>query len=345
MPCLKLLKKIIATIKKLAGKSKILIIGYNIYLNRLAERKFRAGNYKIPRGAANTDKTVSENLDCINDVFEDYFKYSGISPEMIQGKSILEIGPGGNLGVAMKFLASGAKQVTCIDKFYSKSNAVLRYKIYKGLREQLDDISRQRFDRAVDLTDGIKINQTRLKYIYGNGLENSEKLFSPSSFDFIISRAVMEHLYDPDAAFFSMDRILAPGGQMIHEIDIRDHGMFSSHGMHPLAFLTVPDSIYRLMTINVGKPNRRLINYYRKKMGELSYNAKIVITRIVGENEELYLYGEKLETNNDRAKNAVKLIDKIRPKLIEEFKHLSDEELMVSGIFLTASKRSKQERF
>ena len=47
------------------------------------------------------------------------------------------------------------------------------------------------------------------------------------------------------------------------------HGMFSSSGMHPLTFLTIPDSVYRLMTIDSGKPNRKLINYYRQKMIDL----------------------------------------------------------------------------
>ena len=344
MRCIKPLQKIIKPIKKLAGKSKTAIIIYNIYLNWMAKRKFRAGNYKLPRGAENPDETVSDSLNYINNAFEEYLKYSGISPEMIRNKRILEIGPGSNMGVALKFLAAGAKQVTCVDKFYSKSDPAKQYRIYKSLREQLDDVSRQRFDKAIELSDGIKINQNRLRYVYGVGLENAEKFFAPFSFDVIVSRAVIEHLYNTDAGFSSMDRILVPGGYMIHKIDLRDHGMFSSHGMHPLLFLTIPKFIYRLMTIDVGKPNRRLINYYKNKMSDLNYDAKIFITNIVGEQEEIDLCREKKELNLDCPKNISKLIDKIRPRLDEEFKHLSDEELMVSIIVLIATKTINKEK-
>jgi hypothetical protein len=45
--------------------------------------------------------------------------------DMLQDKRVLEIGPGGNAGVALKFLLAGAKQVVCLDKFYSKMELLL----------------------------------------------------------------------------------------------------------------------------------------------------------------------------------------------------------------------------
>jgi len=46
----------------------------------------------------------------MNQVFDDYLKYSGVSITMLKGKRVLEIGSGDNSGVAQKFLTAGAKQ-------------------------------------------------------------------------------------------------------------------------------------------------------------------------------------------------------------------------------------------
>src|SRR3989344_8004674 len=50
------------------------------------------------------------------EVFYDYFRYSGFTADFLKGKRILEIGPGENLGVALQCLAYGAEKVVCIDR-------------------------------------------------------------------------------------------------------------------------------------------------------------------------------------------------------------------------------------
>ena len=189
-----------------------------------------------------------------------------------------------------------------------------------------------------ELSSGIEINSDKLKVIYGTAIEEAEELFDSESLDLIISNAVVEHLYDTDVAFSVMNGLLVPGGYMMHNIDLGDHGMFSRSGMHPLTFLTIPDSVYRLMTLDSGKPNRKLINYYRQKMIDLEYDAKIFITSIVGEEGEVFPNKESIELGIDYSQSTVSLINEIRPNLNNRFRNMSDEELMISVIFLIARK-------
>jgi SAM-dependent methyltransferase len=328
----------IKQLKQFAKKSKLIIIAFNIYNNWRIKRQYNSGKLETSSGTTHLSRTLSESLRYIDDVFENYLRHFCISTEMLRGKRILEIGPGDNFGVALKFLATGAAQVVCLDKFYSKRDPEQQYKIYQALREKLDDGSRHRFDKAINLSSGIEINPEKLRYICGTGIEKAEELFEPKSFDLIISNAVIEHLYNTDAAFDAMNSLLVPGGNMVHVIDLRDHGMFSSNGMHPLTFLTIPDHVYRLMTIDSGKPNRRLISYYREKMVELEYDAKILITHIIGENGEVLPHKERIELNVDYSESTIFFINKLRSKLTDRFKDMSDEELMVSVIFLIARK-------
>ena len=95
-----------------------------------------------------------------------------------------------------------------------------------------------------------------------------------------------------------MDELLLPGGYMIHKIDFRDHGMFSDKH-HPLTFLTIPGSLYTLMTHDSGKPNRRLISYYRRKTTELGYDTHLLITRIVGSESEILPHKETVTSGVD----------------------------------------------
>ena len=325
-------------LRHLAKKSKIMVIAYHIYDNWRTKRRYLSGKDVSYCGDTHARKSLPESLDYINQVFNDYFKYSGISTAMLRNKRVLEIGPGDNLGVALKFLIAGAQQVVCLDKFFYKHDSEKQYNIYQELRANLNDEERYIYDNIINLDNGITFDPQKLLYIHGAGIEDADKILEPRPFDFIISRAVLEHLYNLDAAFSTMNRLLVPDGYMIHKIGFMDHGVFSVKGFHPLTYLTIPDPVYKLMTYDSGKPNRRLINYYRQKMLELRYDTKIWITHIVGVQSEIVPHKENVVCGVDYFDSTISLIKKIRPRLQCEFKDMSDQELMIKGIFLIAKK-------
>ena len=317
---------------------KTAIVAYQIHSNWRSKSRYDSGNHDSFDGSTHSRLTLSESLDYIDQVFSDYLAYSDIAIEDLQDKRILEIGPGDSLGVALMFLASGAARVVCMDKFSPVRDLQQQRRIYDHLARQLGDHSGRLSDMAIGADTGMEVTSDRLRCVYGHGIEEASHLLEPGSFDFIVSRTVLEEVYDIDDAFSAMDKLLVPGGFMIHKIDFRDLGVFSGHGMHPLTFLTVSDSVYRLMAADSGKPNRRLVDYYRQKMTELAYDTKILVTHIVGQVEELVPHKEQLEPDVDYTDATIAILDEIRPRLNKEFKALPDEELMVSGIFLVAKK-------
>ena len=330
----------VAQLKKVARKSKTFIIASNIYHNWRTERRFKAGNIEYTGGSTHSvvcQFSLPQSLGYINSVFNDFLQYSGFTPEMLRGKKILEVGHGDSVGVALSFVAAGADQVVCIDKFYSKQDASQQHSIYTALREQLGEDERRRFDEAVDLTNGTKLNENKLKALYGTGIEDAGQMFESGYFDIIISRGAIQSVFEVDSAFSVMDRLLRSGGQMWHKIDLSDLGMFS--GMNPLTFLTVPESIYRLMIKDTGKANRRLINYYRDKMKELGYDAKYFVTAIFGRKDLVVPHKEKVVPGVDYSEQTLSLIKQIRPQLDTRFRDLSDEDLAIAGLFLIAKKK------
>ena len=108
--------------KSLAKKSKNLIIAAKIYDNWRMKRRFQSGNTESIHGSTHglLIKDIAESLSYINIQFDDYLTYSGLTVEKLKGMRVFELGFGDNVGVALKFLAVGAEQAVCLDKYYSK---------------------------------------------------------------------------------------------------------------------------------------------------------------------------------------------------------------------------------
>lgn len=324
-------------LKRIAGQSKTLIIAHRIFDNWRRRRAFKSGNTITAYGSTHEFWSLEKSVNYINLVYREYIEYAGVGPEALRDARILEVGPGDSFGVALKFLAAGAAKVVCLDKFYSERNVEQQTRIYHELRKQLSPDEARVFDESITLNREIVLNEERLKYIYGHGVEEADQILEPGSFDFIVSRAVIHNVYDIDRGFEAMDRLLAPGGYTLHKIDLSDENMFSSRGMHPLTFLTIPERIYYLMASDSGKPNRKLIGDYREQMHKLGYEAKILITAVLGAGP-LAPHKEQIEQGVDYSEKTLSLIDEIRPKLAAPFRDRSDAELAATGIFLICKK-------
>lgn len=329
-----------AALKKLAGQSKTLIIAHRIFDNWRRRRAFKSGNTITAYGSTHESWSLERSVNYINLVYDEYLKYAGLGPEALRGMRILEVGPGDNFGVALKFLAAGAAKVVSLDKFYSERNVEQQTRIYQELRKQLSPDEARVFDECIKLDGEIVPNEERLQYIYGHGVEEADQILEPGSFDFIVSRAVLHNVYDIDRGFESMDRLLAPGGHMSHKIDLSDENMFSSRGMHPLTFLTIPERIYYLMASDSGKPNRKLISDYREQLQKRGYDTKILITTVLGVGP-LVPHKEQIEQGVDYSEKTLSLIREIRPRLAAPFRDRSDAELAATGIFLVGTKGTK----
>ena len=324
-------------LKKIAAQSKTLIIVHRIYDNWRRRRAFKAGNTVSTYGSTHESWSLEKSVNYINLVYREYLEYAGLGPEALRGSRILEVGPGDNFGVALKFLAAGAAKVVCLDKFYSERNIDQQTRIYHELRKQLSADEACVFDEAIKVNGDIELNEERLQYIYGHGIEEADQILPPHSFDFIVSRAVIHNVYDVERGFEAMDRLLAPGGYSLHKIDLSDENMFSSRGMHPLTFLTIPERIYYLMASDSGKPNRKLVGDYREQMQKRGYQSKILITTVLGTGP-LVPHKEKIEQGVDYSDKTLSLIKQIRSRLAAPFRDRSDAELAATGIFLVGKK-------
>ncbi len=139
----------------------------------------------------------------------------------LAGARVLEIGPGGNVGVALLFLTAGCRDAACIDTFPWVSEQT---DLYRDLAEDADELL------------------SKIDYRCPEAIETTP--LPSESFDFVYSQAVLEHVRDPLATARSMARLLRPGGVTSHQVDLRDHRDFSD----PLVFLQHSDWVWEAAT-------------------------------------------------------------------------------------------------
>ena len=312
------------TVRALIKRSVALSCAYYLYDDWRARRRLAAGRLETGLGARHKDLDIAASLAYVDRVYGDYLAYGGL--ERFHG-SVAEIGPGDSFAVALRILGSGAEHVHAIDRWVSRRDANPQRRIYGALSEQYD---------LGQLFTGTPAEETIRDLTYHAG-QPAETFFRDCGirFDAILSRAVLEHLYDPLAALDDMARSLEPGGIMIHRIDLRDHGMFAGH--HPLTLLTLSDGLHRRMTKSAGRPNRVLAPAYRAWLARSGLTGGIAISRLAGVDKEQD--PAPWEALNDGAKaRALDCVRAIRPRLSNKFKVMADEDLAVAGLVLVARK-------
>lgn len=181
-----------------------------------------------------------------------YYK-TYIQREKFQGAKILEIGTGAYFLTALNFIGEGAQSVTTIDKFTCLRSKKEQKAVYESYLSKLPLEKQERIKKALFFKDeSFLLNKERIRY----SQIALEDFTSTYKYDYIVSYAVFEHLWDAKKSIQAMKRVLKPEGKIIAFVGNNDHGMFSLyHDWYQ--FYTIPKWLYSLMASkNGGCPNR-----------------------------------------------------------------------------------------
>ena len=158
--------------------------------------------------------------------------------------SVLEIGPGANLGALFCFAASGAARTAGVD--IAQATPPSR-EFYEQLRDYLSVADGWRWWRQFaggtyphvsfpNNADQLDAAATVASIDYRAPVSSAQLPFEDAAFDVVYSVAALEHVDDPAGTVAEIHRVLKPGGVAIHEIDLKHHG-----SADPLRFLEWTD--------------------------------------------------------------------------------------------------------
>lgn len=266
-------------------------------------------------------------------VVDDYVNYGANgSIERIRGASIMEIGPGDTLVVALLLLANGAQSVTCVEGFSPKVDAAQNKRVYSLLWDTLTPGQRAELSEVVDLEPGgnLKLKSSRLTLHLNTPVERLDKVIGRDRYDIVLSRAVLEHVSNPALAWDRMVSSLKPVGEMWHKIDFRSHNFYNA--IHPLYFLTIPELLWRAVSSPDPTLNRKRLSFYRSLCERTFTSYRIYVANIL-ENPELFPHvllasAEAVITESDTNR-----LDEIRLRLPDDMRDLPPVELLAGGAF------------
>jgi SAM-dependent methyltransferase len=148
----------------------------------------------------------------------------------VSGARMLELGPGRTPELMVAAILAGARTAAGVDTSMQVPADAADAERYRGLVQELTAAGAASTLAALGTTAGAV--EQRFAELHGAALplelqayDGAHLPLADASIDLILSKSVLEHvrLAQVDTLLAEMARVLAPGGGMVHAIDLRDH--------------------------------------------------------------------------------------------------------------------------
>ncbi|TAL49906.1 class I SAM-dependent methyltransferase [Patescibacteria group bacterium] len=274
-----------------------------LFVNKL---RYGLRGYREPRPFAPTDITRAIAYD--RNVVEQWQKalhdYTG---ETIDGKVVLELGPGAELGTALFLLDRGARRYLTVD-----ANRLIDQTPYRFYEELLRDL-----DHAQELQPELEKTLTgkddRITYVVDSTFDLTK--LPKQEIDLVVSQAAFEHFDHVEKTIEQLGHCVKSGGVLIAEIDTMTHtGVLRTRD--PLNIYRYSNLLYKFARFS-GIPNRVRPSHYKSLFEQNGwYNVEIIpLQTMIKEEMEL-----------------------VRPQLAKSFQG-NDADMHILTFLLCATKR------
>ncbi|MEO7774535.1 MAG: methyltransferase domain-containing protein [Steroidobacteraceae bacterium] len=213
--------------------------------------KLRGYTSPKPFTLAEADRCIDYDMQIVNEWLAHFAQYTG--GQTIEGRSVLELGPGSDLGAGLYLLSQGATSYHACDvndlankvpdtfynAFFIRLSGRTPPEKVAALRESLT-LFRKGLPSPLDY-------QVRTDF-------DLEKALGNQRIDVIFSQAAFEHFDDIDATIAKATRVCRSGSIFCVEVDLQTHSRWIRE-KDPNNIYRYPDWLFRLFWFR-GIPNR-----------------------------------------------------------------------------------------
>ncbi len=241
--------------------------------------------YRSPRPfpISEIDHAISYDYAVVDHWTNALSEYLGV-PTILEGRTILELGPGADLGVGLITLLQGARKYNALD--VNNLIGSVPASFYKSLFEKMRGEGATA-DVVAALARQVELTSTgtndRLNHVVREDFDIT--VFADEGIDTVFSQAAFEHFDDVRATFDRLSRTVRPGTVLIAEIDLKTHTRWI-RDIDPLNIYRYGDFIYDLFHFP-GSPNRVRPKEYVRILCEMGW--KNVQTRPLLRVDDQYL--------------------------------------------------------
>jgi hypothetical protein len=210
--------------------------------------------YRTPRPFPVTeiDNVIGYDYDVVRKLMDAYRAYTGRDVSL-EGRNVLELGPGPDLGVGLIMLARGAKAYHAIDV----------NDLVKSAPDALYDALFTRFERegVTDEVIGALREQLRMaregrgdRLDYVCRKDFDIRVFAGKGIDLVVSHAAFEHFDAVDQVIGQAAEVTSQGALFLAEVDLQTHTRWIRDS-DPLNIYRYSPWMYRFFKF-LGSPNR-----------------------------------------------------------------------------------------
>ncbi len=230
---------------------------YGILFLLLSKAKFFLQGYRSPRpkDISDIETAIEYDLNVYDNWSNIYKEYTG-RELVLDNLSVLELGPGDNLGIGLITLFNGAKKYSTLDvnNLIGKSFDLGFYDSFFNYLTQRSICSSETVELLRAQVNKLKRNEPEmLNYSCRSDFDLMEA-FKYESFDIVFSQAAFEHFNDFNATVEQLSSVVGDDAYLIAEVDLSTHSRFIRE-IDPLSIYRYPDVIYNLITTSAS-PNR-----------------------------------------------------------------------------------------
>lgn len=242
--------------------------GLALLANKL---RYTLRGYRNPRPFPDTEyaRAITYDLGVVDAWMARLEAYLG-QPYELAGKTVLELGPGADLGVGLYFLAQGVARYCAAD--VNPLAAKVPQEFYKRLVANLIErgtITPEHADALLAEPESTRAGRpNRLDY---RCLADFDLLaFGRNSVDLFVSQAAFEHFEHFQDTARQMAEVARPGALLVTEIDLNTHTRWLRDN-DPHSIYRIPEWLYRLCHFP-GIPNRMRPNEYVQALRQAGWS-------------------------------------------------------------------------
>lgn len=200
-------------------------------------------------------------------------------PASLAGRTVLELGPGADLGIGLILTMLGARKYNALD--VHDLVATVPMDLYEELfrligndREAVLDVAALRHQLELR-RKGL---ESKINYICDRNFDL--RRFSAERIDLVFSQAAFEHFDDIPGTFAQLSEVVVPGGILIVEIDLSTHTRWI-RDRDPLNIYRYPDFYYNFFKFR-GSPNRLRPYQYKNLLEKNGWkDVRIIPSRLL----------------------------------------------------------------
>jgi SAM-dependent methyltransferase len=238
--------------------SRLANLGYHgiglafLFLNKI---RHSIRGYRTPRTFPITEfqQAIEYDLRVVDHWLAHLETYAG-HPVTPTGRTILELGPGADLGVGLMLLMKGARKYNALDAHNLVQSVPDEFydQLFRHLEENVEDerVGIDFLRSQLELTRAGRGD--RLNYVVREDFDLA--VFKEEEVDLVFSQAAFEHFDDVEKTIQQLSQVVVPGAILIAEVDLQTHTRWI-RDRDPLNIYRYSDFIYDLFRFS-GSPNR-----------------------------------------------------------------------------------------